>query len=267
MCIILTCEMDKRPTFDLIQTCFITNGDGAGLMWCEDGMVQTAKGFMDEYSLYEAIEDIPTDTPLAIHMRIATSGGISVGTCHPFPVCHDLEALHAPYVECDAALMHNGVIRDIVTNDALGISDTVFFTATTVCDLYRHYGAVTSAMKRRMRKEAPSNRFAILTSDGTLSRIGDGWETVTDGIHASNGSWRFDYRWYRYTSHTSTSRWYDWYDMDDDMDDDMDTDAPSLALLDVMDRWCGDCFYRRECERRGPQCFDVDDDDLEGVLI
>lgn len=188
MCIILTCESGVRPDYRLVDDCFYQNPDGAGIMWVSDGKVVLAKGYTDPLSLMDAIEDVPLDSPLVIHMRIATSGGVSLGTCHPFPITRNINELHAPDAECDAAIAHNGIIRGMPTDEDAGISDTVSF----VMRLAEHWhGKASKGIRKRIRRDAPGNRFAILTKDGTVTRIGDGWETVVDGIKASNWTWSF----------------------------------------------------------------------------
>ena len=239
MCIILTCESGIRPDHELVETCFFGNPDGAGIMWCEDGSVQISKGFMEPSKLIQAIESTPIESPLVIHMRIATSGGIDVGTCHPFPVCHDLDILHASDVECDVAVAHNGVIKGMETNDALGISDTVTFVSEYMTQLYQ--GRVTDGVKRRMREIAPGNRFAVMTSDGGVYRVGHGWESVTDGIEASNSTWRWSYEPLYL----------------DDFYGDGDMFGPEYD--DVFDMCCGDCKYVGTCMKYGPVCDEVYD--------
>ena len=249
MCIILTCEGGVRPTNDLIETCFYNNPDGAGIMWCEDGYVQTAKGFMDVDDLCRAIDNVPLSSRLVIHMRIATSGGIDVGTCHPFPVCDNLDALHAPYVECAAAVAHNGVIQGMPTDEKRGISDTVFFVANIVDKMYAKNGRVTKGMLRKMKELAPSNRFAIMTSDGSVYRIGSGWETVTTGIQASNYTWRYGKLFY----YEPEDKWYSDY-LDSDY---YESSAFEEAYTSIFDGYCEDCPYKATCMSYGPICDDV----------
>lgn len=250
MCIILTCERGVRPSNDLIETCFSNNPDGAGIMWCESGMVETSKGFETAQQLIAAIEAVPVDTPLCIHMRIATSGGIDATVCHPFPICDSLDVLHATDVECGAALMHNGVIPGLYTDDRCGISDTVTFVSTVVDRLYRHYKHVNKAMRRRIKHAAPNNRFAILTGDGVVSRIGDGWQTVTAGIHASNDSWRYNYTRFSFGKWTGYKWAAHWYDEADD-------ETLKGDYSEAVSVCCGDCELCATCALYGPYCDDV----------
>lgn len=276
MCIILTCEKNVRPDRDTITTCFLNNPDGAGIMWVEDGKVQTSKGFMEEAELISAIESVPIESPLVIHMRIATSGGIDVGTCHPFPVCKDLDALHAANVECTAAVAHNGVILGVPTDDKKGISDTVYFVSHAILDMWRKDNKVTKGMKHRLSKLAPSNRFAIMTEDGSVFRIGKGWESVSRGIEASNSTWRWarykkytydwkslNYTWddgdYEYlwedgscSSYWDSGSFYDKFEYEDVVGVEPDSD-----YVELLKSICRDCEGVHYCSRNGALCDDV----------
>ena len=256
MCIILTCDPNVRPSFDLLDTCFDNNPDGAGIMWCEHGTVQTSKGYTTASDLFSMIECVPSDSPLCIHMRIATSGGIDVGTCHPFPVCDDLDILHASDTECRLALMHNGVIPDEPTDTLLGISDTVSFTMHTVTELHKRYG-LSKAFRRHMRAMAPHNRFALLSADGTITRIGAGWETIQNGMHASNSSWT-----YRRNVMTWNASSWDYYDTEE-----YETEVYE-HWDDIIERYCYGCSYMTHCLVHGPECFAADDiaDDTEPLF-
>ena len=248
MCIILTCEKNVRPSADLVYNCFYNNPDGAGIMWCEDGKVQTSKGFMSEEALMRAVESVPEESPLVIHMRIATSGGVSAGTCHPFPVSKSLSILHAEDVECDAAVAHNGVIKGMYTNNKLGISDTVTFVSNVIAGMWRHDNKVTRGMRRRIADSAPGNRFAIMTKSGDVYRIGDGWESVSPGIEASNSSWRYTPLWY------DTFTW--WSDMRADYYRD---NGYSASYMDVFDLCCSECPNIANCVAYGAVCDPVAD--------
>ena len=261
MCIILTCDHNVRPDRDLIETCFWNNPDGAGVMWCEDGKVITSKGYMDLKSLIDVIEWAPKNSRMVIHMRIATSGGIDVGTCHPFPVCNDLDMLHAPDVECAAAIAHNGVIAGMPTDEKLGISDTVYFVQHVVDRLYHESGEFTKSIRRQIGRNAPGNRFALMTGDGEVYRIGAGWETVSKGIQASNSSWRYsiDDTWRKYLKWESEwdDEWEDdWNDKRaDEKEDDFYYDYEYEEIFKLC---CGDCSQRGTCMAYGPVCNDVD---------
>lgn len=264
MCIILTCEKYVRPDYELVENCFAGNPDGAGIMWCENGVVNVAKGFTDPQALFAAIESVPMDSRLVIHMRIATSGGIDTGTCHPFPICNRMEAIHAANVECDAAVAHNGVIRWCPTEK--GMSDTIYYVMNVINPLYRSQG-MTKATLRRIKEQAPNNRFAVMTSDGEVHRLGVGWETVTKGIQASNSSWRWSSIWDRWGLNDTDDSW------SSEWQDEWEDERPDLYLYsghyyheltpdeeDVLfDHFCHGCSSMATCMKYGPMCDDIFD--------
>lgn len=258
MCIILTCKENVRPSHELLETCFHNNPDGAGIMWIENGRVQTSKGYADEGALESVISSIPKDSPLVIHMRIATSGGVSAAVCHPFPVSNNLDFLHAEDTECDAAVAHNGIITGMHTNEKMGISDTVTFVGDYLAGMWRRDNRVTKDMRRRIINLAPGNRFAIMTKSGDVYRIGEGWESVSPGIEASNSSWRYSRRLAYGT--------YDPFGLGDDYDW-LDYTSPdyyrdhgySPVYRDVFDMACADCPNMATCVAYGAQCSDVAD--------
>ena len=270
MCIILTCEKFVRPSHETLETCFNNNPDGAGIMYCDDGSVVTEKGFMELADLEEAIADVPNDSRLVIHMRIATSGGVNAGTCHPFPIWNDLELLHYPSIICTAAIAHNGVISHMPTDDKLGISDTVSFVKDIVWPMYRDEG-ITKSVLRRIKKAASGNRFAVMTNDGEVYRLGTGWETVTKGIQASNNSWSYDkysylrnIDWDDYDWENGDWDWeYDWRSGQyksgyDDYcpafgDDEYDEEYANIFRLSCMG-----CPDMKECMTYGAQCPKVE---------
>lgn len=244
MCIILTCERGARPTRQLLETCFENNPDGAGIMWHEGCAVQVCKGFATCSELARAIDAAPADSPLVIHMRIATSGGVSAGVCHPFPICDNLEALHAENVECGAAVAHNGVITGVSTDDARGVSDTVAFTAGVLNGMWRRDNVLTRRMRGRIMRAAPSNRFAIMNAGGAVYRIGKGWNTAARGIEASNDSWRC-----KYSSLLDTDCGAYEYG------------APygGAAYAEALDYFCYGCEYLDICKRYGAECDGIEE--------
>ena len=75
---------------DLLE-CWNKNPHGAGFMFNDNGKVIIKKGYMNFDDFYNEL--IRTDTKkylknrgLVIHFRIATSGLIDKGNCHPYPL-------------------------------------------------------------------------------------------------------------------------------------------------------------------------------------
>lgn len=267
MCIILACKPHRRPTADVLRTCWAHNPDGGGIMWAERGHVEISKGLMTRGDLERAIAQVPEDAPLIIHMRIGTSGGFGPEVTHPYPVTDGLEALHALDVECAVGIAHNGVLP-YPTDTARGVSDTVYYVSHVVAPLAhkrttRRAGGLLRSHKalRRLKVTSRGSRLALLDGSGDVRLIGDGWQGVCPGIQASNSSWR-EYRTAAYGS-----RWlYGW-------DDDDEGDGAGSWLIDdeaaawdeytdrwrVMDAWgCGICDAYHDCMAAGPCCIPDD---------
>ena len=196
MCIILTCDAYKRPSYDTLAACWASNPDGAGFAYAAGDAVELSKGYMTFGHLETALRTVPDSAPLIIHFRIGTSGGYGPEVTHPYPVTSDLAALHALDVSCPVAVAHNGVLP-YDSDDARGVSDTVAYVQRVVSRVARqrtvrdHGGLCKSAKARRaLRRTSQGSRLALIDAAGHLLRIGDGWETVTAGVYASNCSWR-----------------------------------------------------------------------------
>lgn len=258
MCIILACEANRRPTNQIINQCWDVNPDGGGVMWAEGGHVEIAKGLMSPDDLIAAVRYAPKDSPLVIHMRIGTSGGYGAEVTHPYPVTDRLDALHALDVDCSCGIAHNGILP-YPTDDAAGISDTVYYVSHVVAPLsrrrgVRRVGGLCKSRKARRTLAATSkgSRLALLDGSGALIMVGDGWGDVTTGIHASNDSWRGAGYWYGYKTYTPAA----WYD-DDAWDDDPGQLALFESVADQMDAWgCDICDCYDDCRKLGPCCFD-----------
>ena len=142
-----------------------------------------------------------------------------------------------------AYCQHNGIIAGMPTDDKQGISDTVYFVSSVVNKMFTEEG-LTKSVLRRMKKYAPGNRFAIMTKDGKVHRLGNGWETVRKGIHASNSTWRYDKLW------SSNYGWGSYGDYDDDFDD----SGYDPEYLNIFNTCCGDCCCRADCMTYEPYC-------------
>ena len=248
MCIILSCDPHCRPDAETLRRCWDSNPDGGGVMWCEGGKVEIVKGLMTFRDLLAAVDYAPAESPLVVHMRIGTSGGYGAEVTHPYPITSKIDALHALDVESTYGIAHNGVLP-YPTDDAAGISDTVYYVQHVVSKIaakksVRKRGGICQChtAKRRLADTSKGSRLALLDYMGHVLLIGAGWETVTPGIQASNGTWRAP-RWGRYYSF-----------LDDD-----DADADELALdddgLPYYSDSCTWCDAWDDCKAWGPMCL------------
>ena len=243
MCIIITCDPNRRPDSDVLSRCWTANPDGAGFAYSTGSAVEVSKGYMTYEHLSAALSTVPVTAPLIIHFRIGTSGGYGPEVCHPFPVTSDLTALHALDVTCPVAIAHNGILS-YDGDDARGVSDTVAYIQRVVsrvahqrpvCD---HGGLCTSSKARRaLRRTSQGSRLALIDAVGNLLRMGEGWETINPGVYASNGSWRPVKT--RYASLYGRFG-YDWPDED-------------TGFYELPD-YCYGCDAYDYCQETGPFC-------------
>lgn len=129
MCIIaykpIGVEMPDKKT---VNAMFDNNPDGAGLMFPYKGRVAIIKGLMKLEDVYDAIKEIDCkidlkNTPVVMHFRIGTHGGLSKANTHPFPVTAHVPLLQKLRLKTDVAIVHNGIIHG--TQYSKDLSDTM----------------------------------------------------------------------------------------------------------------------------------------------
>lgn len=104
-----------RDSKQIPETMFKNNSDGAGFMYAVDNKVIIQKGYMTFHSFMSALKKLEqtydlTELPIVMHFRIATSGQVDAGTCHPFPIAGKRKQLRKQYFETDIGVVHNRII-------------------------------------------------------------------------------------------------------------------------------------------------------------
>lgn len=186
MCVIISGKA-KDIKHDEIKKALAQNPDGNGfIMVHSDGKVDWAKG-VDVTKLYEVITDNP-NSYIAIHARIATSGGISKAMTHPFA------SPSGRYL-----LMHNGILRDSRFNGTAKVSDTAQLAGLLDDEAIR--GDLSAIAKNN------SSRFVLVDSHTGEVRHYGKW-TMTDDVSRSNenhlNTYNYNYGYSRgYTYNTA----------------------------------------------------------------
>lgn len=241
MCIILSCNPNERPTSACITNCWNRNPDGAGFMWADGTTVHGRKGLMTLEDLNAALTEVPDDVPLVIHFRIGTSGGLSESVTHPYPVSSDLSDLHAVSWESPLGIAHNGVLHGIKTDADNGVSDTVAYIRDVVTPLSQDVGLFTAEGLKTLRETSVGSRLCIMNGEGMVMLTGSGWNTVSEGIQASNESWHGYTYQRRYTA-----SWDDYYE-----------GISSYSATDDLPKRCRRCMAHRDCAIGVPACRGV----------
>lgn len=212
----------KLPNKERIKAMWDSNSDGGGLFWIANGQVHISKGYFNFESFYKDILTVKDfDYELAIHMRIATAGGISQNMCHPFPISNKKEDIFDLDGAYDSAIMHNGIIP--IRNRA-EYSDTAEFIVTNLYSRYlndrRFYKHFSDKSRRKLENAIGGSRMLFFGGDGSIEMVGS-W-SEKDGCYYSNLN--FEWRENRYNSYGygynnySYGRYgyYDYYADDDD---------------------------------------------------
>lgn len=185
------------PSDETMEIMFNNNDDGAGFMYWDNKhqIVVIKKGFMDFDSFKEAIHSVknPTDTPIVMHFRIATHGGVNVACCHPFPVTDNDGMLRKPESRCKIGVAHNGIISSV--DPAKNESDTMCYIKEQLSPLSK---ALPKFYENKFALEMISNaigsKMAFL-ADGKIIVVGKFEED--GGMLYSNTTYKYP-NYYRY---------------------------------------------------------------------
>lgn len=177
----------KSPSKNVLKTCFNNNPDGAGLLVLrkDSNVINIYKGFFSFDSFYCVAKslDIGIDDIAVYHFRIATSGLINEGNCHPFPISNVVQDLTATYIETDKAFVHNGIIG----KGKGKLSDTMIYVKDKLFPM-RH-SLSTKKIQKKIEKDTKGSRtITIDTESDTILLTGDWIES--DGILYSNSTYR-----------------------------------------------------------------------------
>ena len=178
------------PSERTLETMFKNNSDGAGFMYSIDNKVIIHKGFMTFHSFMSALNKLEekydiTKLPIVMHFRIATSGHVDAGTCHPFPIAAKRKHLRKQYIETDIGIVHNGIIPIAAPDN---MSDTMQYVKERLWEYKKCKPNFYTNKKwqRRIEKEIMS-KMVFLDNTGEIYTIGD--FVTDDGMIYSNHSY------------------------------------------------------------------------------
>lgn len=249
MCIIAYAKNGVKIEENVIRTMFEGNPDGAGVMWkpLDGGNIEIRKGFMDVESLLKAWNKIPVECERAIHCRIATSGKISKGCCHPFPVRPKTDMMKKAVDKCYMALMHNGVISQCTPKSGMKAtcSDTMVFAAKYLYPLQKQ---IDKECIQDLLESFAASRLLIMRANAPTIMLGNWVEDK--GVYYSNTSYKdYGYGYYRWPKSCRTAPSTSWIALD------IGDDDPKKAAVKVKDAL-----------KRNNVIFDMVDDGLNGEV-
>ncbi len=204
MCIAIYIPAGKDIKDEQIKNAFANNKDGAGVMhYDRNGRVHYTKGFMDVESLINYWRhSTSSQYPRAIHCRIATSGKVSKGCCHPFPITDNLDSMLTPQgISETGCLMHNGVFSRFTPKDGMKspYSDTMVFTQKVINPLRE---LLANSGVNELLSDMTS-KVLVFLPNFKVYKYGN-WQFESEqGFYASNDT--YDYNW---------SKWRNWRSVD-----------------------------------------------------
>lgn len=188
----------NMPTYADLKACFSTNKHGAGFMLPINNKVVIKKGFMTFKDLKKSLIDTfkennldPITTPLVIHFRITTQGGVKKELCHPFAICKSYNTMRLLKHECDLALAHNGIITLTSTYGLLNhkepnYNDTMTFIKDYLSLIVENdiYWGMNNNKVQLVEKLIGYSKLAIMNKKGYVNLIGDFYKR--GGVYYSN---------------------------------------------------------------------------------
>lgn len=214
MCIIAVYNKGINLNEKELENCFNNNSDGAGIMYQEDNHVHILKGFMNYQEFWKAAQKLPMNVDRVFHFRIATTGKVSRGTCHPFPISQDFKFMAGTNLTCDMGMAHNGVLREFEPKGRMQAhySDTMNFIKTAIYPLQKGE-LLNNEGVRDLIELYTSSRFAIMTPKDTYL-IGMFEQSPESGAWYSNTTYTYSYNQYYYNSCYDDYYWGDHWEND-----------------------------------------------------
>ena len=229
------------PSKAMLKTCFRANPDGAGIMYAQDGIVNIQKGFMGFRGFWKYHQDMMFGKrdSIVYHFRIATAGGVSPETSHPFPISNDLNMLSAVSSTDTLAVAHNGVIP--IKTDK-GLSDTMSFIKDIIfpvkSDLLKRKKPIFQLIEMGTR----GSKLAFMYGNGDVITTGTGW-IKEGGLWFSNDS-DLDTSWKYNNWNWSKSLWGAKGNDERLIESDMYCENCGARLLQYGNEYyCEDCDY------------------------
>jgi predicted glutamine amidotransferase len=130
MCIAILNPNDVMLDKETLKNCWDNNGDGAGMLWTENGELKTYKAMVSFDKLWNMYNEIrksrhSKNSQVVIHFRISTHGKINRTNCHPFIVNDEI------------GFVHNGIISKLERH--LEYSDTYMFNEQVLKELPKDF--------------------------------------------------------------------------------------------------------------------------------
>lgn len=167
---------NNEITKTIFKRCWLSNPDGGGYAYVNNGEVIIDKGYMKlkpfEIAFFNAREAYP-DSRFLLHFRIASKGTVDADNCHPFFIHNG-----------KSAIIHNGTITDLGSYNS-GKSDTAIL-AEMLGKLPEMWYKDKLYCKLLDTAISGYNKFAILTKENKVFLLHKYGFEHEKGIYFSN---------------------------------------------------------------------------------
>jgi len=179
MCIIAI-KAKGIPIPGTLQDCWNNNPDGAGYAYYQKGYWYIRKGFLF-YEDFERdlLQHVTQKDTAILHFRIATSGDISMGCTHPFPISDSISKLNQTRIKTPFAIAHNGILG----KGKGKVSDTQLFVKEVLFPLLPLLLSKDEKIRKMVAFLSEGSKLCLML-ENTISKYGKWFEK--DGIYYSN---------------------------------------------------------------------------------
>jgi len=190
MCIIAVQTKGNFISKKTLRNCWDNNGDGAGIMYVDNGKIVVKKELynFDKFMQYKRDAD-KVGGNIVLHFRISTSAGINLANIHPFKVNSEVH------------FCHNGILDIEVPFDSQ-INDTQIFNNNILRNLPKGFQYNHAIMQLIELSIGDRNKFVMLDVLGNYFIINENAGKWDNGNWFSNTSYSYSY------SNTITSNYY-----------------------------------------------------------
>ena len=175
MCIAIVKPMGKTISKDVLQTCATNNPDGMGFAYVKDNVIYIEKYLKDFEKFYESYSKVEATSPMLIHFRIATHGGVTLENCHPFKMNKKM------------VLIHNGIISGY--GDKEKKSDTRDFIDRVLSKISWKMWK-NPAFIELLGSAIGYSKFGVMDTSGELYIVNETKGEWVDGVWYSNSSYK-----------------------------------------------------------------------------
>lgn len=186
MCIAIMNGFKTTLKKEWVRNSWENNGDGAGLLWVNDGKLEIFKEmttFDTYYNKYIAVRKEFPKSNILLHFRISTHGKINSTNCHPF------------LVDKTIGFIHNGMIHQVERNTEF--SDTYMFNELILKKLPKGFEK-NVAMQELLHSYIDSSKLVFLSNKNEPTIINE-----------EAGHWLGD-TWFSNSSYKQVNSWVDY---------------------------------------------------------